>query len=204
MVLSYDHAILPAVLLSMGAWSRSSQSTWSVLQASGIGSIVGMWPLLASVKFNEGGVVEISERRYPFSVRFLSYENIACSSHKDLTKEGLLKNDGGKDRKAKLRDRFLMPEFISMNPVLPESWFCLRPFIFPSSLFPTCKKKDNNIYLTGFHSHNKVPIKILGTKQLFKGWWHLKNKTKESVQLFPGSEKISNRATISPHTDSEV
>lgn len=61
MVLSYDHAILPAMLLSMGAWSRSSQSAWSVLQALGIGSIVGMWPSLASVKFNEGGVVEISE-----------------------------------------------------------------------------------------------------------------------------------------------
>lgn len=72
------------------------------------------------MKFNEGGVGEISGKIYPFSVRFLSYENIVCSSHKDLT-EGLVKNEGWKERKAKLRDRLLMPEFTSVNLVLPES-----------------------------------------------------------------------------------
>lgn len=49
---------------------------------------------MGSVKLNQGSVVEISGRRNPFPARFLSYENIACSSHKDRTKGGLLKSDG--------------------------------------------------------------------------------------------------------------
>lgn len=152
MMFGYDHALLPAMMLYVGTWSRSSQSTWLLLQVLGIGSIGGMWPSFSSMKFNGGGVGEISGKRYPFSVRFLSYENIVCSSHKDLT-EGLVKNDGWKE-KSKVEGQtsnawvYFCESSSSRILILPQALY------LPKFHLPDMPKTTIISIPQGFHSDN--------------------------------------------------